>query len=270
MVERLRRALLDAVAWVLARVPLRLASGVAWGVAWLWWWVIPIRKQEAVDAFKGVFPELESKSPLMYSMWNLIFLYIEYLQYDSLTVTVTGAEELKREPGLILGGHSGAFEVGLLGVSATIPTAIFVKTQSDPWAQEKMHQLRARKGMVSLYTGAGLEEGYKQIEAGRSIIFVQDQRYNKGILSPFCGIPALTSPGFAVAYLKTRKPVWGAWIWREGREHRVHFEKVELPELSGNFKQDVQLLTDAGNRWYEQKIRERPESWFWLHRRWKK
>ncbi|MGI9626757.1 MAG: hypothetical protein ACR2QM_07975, partial [Longimicrobiales bacterium] len=50
--------------------------------------------------------------------------------------------------------------------------------------------------------------------------------------------------------------------------YSVHFEPVDVPR-TGRLADDVFAMTQAYTRRLEDFVRERPEQYFWLHRRWK-
>ncbi|MDP2700534.1 MAG: lysophospholipid acyltransferase family protein, partial [Candidatus Rokubacteria bacterium] len=77
---------------------------------------------------------------------------------------------------------------------------------------------------------------------------------------------ASTSKSLAVISLRTGAPVIPVFIRRQpdGR-HRVEIEPAVPPPPDG----DVVVSTASFNHAIEAAIRQAPEQWFWLHRRWK-
>lgn len=254
---------------VLRRVPLRLADLVAWKIAWVWWLLLPIRKRQAVENLKAALPDLAPRRTLVRTMHDLVLGYVEILRFERLAIVVEGADAV--EPGsLVLAGHGGSWDVALLAWADAFPLAIFLKTPKDPWVRDRLAELRRAHDVMALETGATLHDAYVALDAGRSVMFVQDQRFDRGVTSPFFGRPAKTSAALAVAALKTGRPVFGAWQWREGiGRHRLKIERLPLPTPTGDRAADIQAITDAANRWYETCIRAYPHGWLWLHRRWR-
>ncbi|MFZ5480351.1 MAG: lysophospholipid acyltransferase family protein [Myxococcota bacterium] len=259
----------DALVRVLERLPLWIADAMAWAIAWTWWWIVPVRRGEAVANLQAALPEAPARATLVRMMHDLVLGYVEILQFGRLAVTVEGAEAIP--PGsILLAGHGGSWDVALLAWADAVPLGIFLKTPSDPWVRDLLARLRREHDVLALETGARMKDAYAALAAGRSIMFIQDQRFGKGVPSPFFGRPALTSAGLAAAVLKTGRPVFGCWQWREGvGRHRLRVEPLALPPLTGDREVDARAITDATNRWYEAQIRARPHGWLWLHRRWK-
>ncbi len=245
---------------MLRKLPLGLASGLGWVLAWLWWTVLPLRRREAVDNLRHAMPELSPGPVLRRMMHDLVLGYVELFQFERLQIDVTGAENVRGA--IVIGGHGGAWDVALLAWAEAFPLAIFLRTPKDPFVAKLLADMRDAHGVVRMETGATMKDAYAQLESGRNVYFVQDQRHNKGPALPFLGRPARTSLGAAVASLKTGRPVYGAWQWREGvGRHRLHIAPLVVEGTAE--ERTVQM-----NRFYEEQIRARPHGWLWLHKRW--
>lgn len=260
----------DGLLWLAARVPLGWVDGFAHLVAHLWWWVLPVRRRVAVENLRRALPEVAPRPTLIRMMHDLVLGYVELVQYERGGVRVEVHAEGVPPGSILLAGHGGSWDLALLACADTLPIAIFLKTPSNPWVRARLAAFRARHDVGALETGATMEAAYAALAAGRSVFFIQDQHYARGIPSPFFGRPAATSTGLAAAVLRTGRPVWGTWPVRTGRgRHQLVFEPIPLPAPTGDRAADVQAITDAANRWYETQIRRRPHGWLWLHRRWK-
>jgi KDO2-lipid IV(A) lauroyltransferase len=259
---------------VVSRIPIPVANVVAWGIAWTWWTLLPIRRGLAISNVRRAFPEfsgVQIRQTLVAMMHNIALFYMELLIFERRGVRLTVDNSASIPPGsLVVAGHAGAWDIGLLTLAHEIPLATFVRTPKDPWVSRFMAAIRDSHGLLSLETGAGMAEGYAALEAGRSLMFIQDQRFNSGIPSPFFGVPCKTSPGLAVAHIKTGRPVYACWQARRGPgKHRFWAMPMEMPALTGDKKVDVQAITDACNAYYAARIREYPSGWLWLHDRWR-
>jgi KDO2-lipid IV(A) lauroyltransferase len=96
-----------------------------------------------------------------------------------------------------------------------------------------------------------------------------DQKMNDGIALPFFGRPAMTAPALAVLALRFDCDVLPARVERlAGARFRLTvYPPLPLPR-SGDHHADVAMLMILVNQTLESWIRDRPEQWFWLHRRW--
>ncbi len=96
-----------------------------------------------------------------------------------------------------------------------------------------------------------------------------DQKLNEGILVPFFGRPAMTATALALLALRFDCDVLPARVERPpGARFRLTvFPPLALPR-SGDDGADVAALTTTVTAVIESWIRERPEEWLWIHRRW--
>lgn len=96
-----------------------------------------------------------------------------------------------------------------------------------------------------------------------AILFDQDARH-EGVFAPFFGRPASTVRSPAVLALRYGAPIIPLNIFRE--TGRLYLRFTPPIEPDGH---TVETLTAECNRRLEEFIRQHPEQWFWLHRRWK-
>ncbi len=128
---------------------------------------------------------------------------------------------------------------------------------------------------------AGLELFSKREVAGQiadylgrngTVAILADQRARRMLVEvKFFGRPAPTTAAPAVLALRTGAALIPVFIYPEGRgKHRVVFEpETELPR-GIPFREAVTGITARYTAIFEERIRERPELWFWVHRRWEK
>jgi KDO2-lipid IV(A) lauroyltransferase len=89
------------------------------------------------------------------------------------------------------------------------------------------------------------------------------------VFVPFFGHLASTTPTLAVAAQRTRAPVFVVMAVREDGRLRLHLEgPIPVPEntdIHGRITGHTARVTAALERF----IRQYPDQWLWLHRRWK-
>lgn len=125
-------------------------------------------------------------------------------------------------------------------------------------------ELFSKQEVVSVVTGYLRKNG--------AVAILADQRARKmSVEVPFFGRPAPTTAAPAVLVLKTGAALIPVFIYFEADGcYQVVFER-EVPVPRGlPLKETVRELTRRFTAVFEQKIRERPELWFWVHRRWQK
>jgi KDO2-lipid IV(A) lauroyltransferase len=173
---------------------------------------------------------------------------------------------------IVLTGHFGHFE--LYGAAAgrwISPVAFLVKPLSNPGADAWLSKLRADSGVEQLPIGAGVRGALKRLRAGGVIAMVADQDARRdGVFVPFFGIPSSTPTGPAWLSLASGAPiVFGTCLRASDGRYDARFTATLVPEGDASDPAAVLDLTRRHTALLEHAIRERPESWFWLHKRWK-
>jgi KDO2-lipid IV(A) lauroyltransferase len=264
-----------ALAWLVARTPLRLAWALGWFLAWTWWLVLPIRRRTAAENLAAALPGVPPGPALRRMMAGLVLGYFELLGEvrapGRVQITYSGQqavlEHLAAGRGaFLLAAHYGSWD--LLGPCTNrdleVPATTIVKIPAQPAVAALMEEVRLAMTMELLPPRGCMPEVYRQLEEGRLLVFLLDQRHNKGIPVPFFGRPAWTSPALASAAARTGLPVFTLHYFREGvGRHRVEFGPPLA--LTGQIEEDTRRF----QCFYESRIRERPHNWLWLHNRWK-
>jgi KDO2-lipid IV(A) lauroyltransferase len=96
-----------------------------------------------------------------------------------------------------------------------------------------------------------------------------DQRASEGILVPFFGRDAFTTPAPAALALKLGAPVIPVSNERlSGSRFRVTAHPPIPPPNTGDPDRDLVEFTTAITQFIEKYVRERPHEWLWIHKRW--
>ncbi len=116
---------------------------------------------------------------------------------------------------------------------------------------------------------AGARTAIRHMMHGGYVGLLADQKMNDGIEAHFFGLPAMTATALAALALRFRCPVIPGHVERLGpaRFRLICEAPLTLPDTGDN-RADQLSLTQTVNSTLERWIRERPESWLWLHRRW--
>jgi KDO2-lipid IV(A) lauroyltransferase len=191
----------------------------------------------------------------------------------------TGTEHLRnaldRGNGAVLvTAHCGNWELlnAWLGVTG-IPMTIAVRGIYDPRLDDMATTLRSRFGAEVVPRGS--EAGRRLLTAlhrnrVNGLLIDQDIRDVPGVFVPFFGRPAWTPSGAAALALRRECPVVPAFTHRraDGSHHVEVHPPLPMPE-EGSQEERVEALTAAATATIERQIREHPEQWVWMHRRWR-
>lgn len=195
-------------------------------------------------------------------------------------IRIEGAEQFVAlrddgRPALIFSAHLGNWELlPMAAVRHGLPLAIVFRPPNNPHAAELVRRIRAEAhgGEESLLP-SGVEGALAAVELldrGMHLGMLVDQRFRRGVLVPFFGQPAQTGTVLAKLARRFDCPVHGARVERlEGAKFRVVLTPpLEIPR-SGDAEADIAETMRRVTAMIEGWIRERPEQWLWLHRRWK-
>lgn len=111
------------------------------------------------------------------------------------------------------------------------------------------------------------------MKAGESVGILMDTNMTppQGIFVDFFGIPACTASGLARIALRTDAAVVpGFTIWDEKlKKYRLRFEPAVELVRTGNLDADILANTQKFTSIIEEFVRQYPDQWLWVHRRWK-
>ncbi|RMH16765.1 MAG: hypothetical protein D6696_17385 [Acidobacteria bacterium] len=170
----------------------------------------------------------------------------------------------------LLTAHYGPWELAAYPLGLRLGAIHFVaRPQSNPLMAEELRRLRERLGNVLIPKRRAGHRMLNVVRQGGCVALAIDQRVRPqdGILLPFFGLPAWTSPVLAFLSIHTGAAVVPAYCetLAEGR-YRLAFEAPIWPQ--GRGEEAEAALTRRYLASIEQRIRRRPEQWLWMHRRW--
>ncbi len=232
--------------------------------------VYPQKPERAIaDMIKGVWDNL-GRVGAEFPGLNRVRIY------EDSRFTVTGAEHIDRlredgKPGLFFTAHIGNWELAPLAVAQRgLPLGVVYRAANHP-AVERLVQL-GRRGMTDdlLPKGsAGARQMIEILNRGGHLGMLVDQKMNDGIAVEFFGRDAMTAPALAQLALRFDCPVVPAKVERiKGARFRIIFyPPLDMP-ATGDRQADVKAGMALVNRTIEGWIREHPEQWLWVHRRW--
>jgi KDO2-lipid IV(A) lauroyltransferase len=171
---------------------------------------------------------------------------------------------------IIFSGHIANWEIaGLAGVQYGISVAQIYRAANNPLVDRMIARFRGDRVEFIPKGAVAARRAIAALRRGAHLTLLADQKMNDGISVPFFGRPAMTAPALAVLALRFDCDVLPA---RVERLHGARFRLTLFPPLclprSGDPHSDVAALMARVNATLEEWIRDRPELWLWLHRRW--
>ncbi len=231
------------------------------------------------------FPEMSEaeRDRIRKAQWDNVGRYFaEFPITDRLTVKsgrveVVGGERLKaiaeHGPAMVLvSGHLSNFEImASVIMDAGIDCIITFRAANNPYFNQAAIDSRRRYGVNVLASKSsdGIREMLQALARGQSVAILNDQKNNRGVASLFFGQPVHTATGPTKLALRAGGKVQPMSVQRlKGARFRVTaHEPIEINQ-TGDRQADVEAGVRKITEFIEARVRERPEEWFWVHKRW--
>lgn len=208
---------------------------------------------------------------------------------DALRARTAGREEVREVfrahgvPGrgaVVVTGHVGNWELAG-AVLAGFGLRVFAAYRPpDPPFDGWVAELRRGLGVEPVPESRAPLRLLRALREGGVVALVADQHAGpRGAVVTFLGRQASTWRGPSRLALRADVPLFFGALLREGAGYRARLEPVPRPAApdagdggdgwSGTAEGDDAALTGRWVRRLEAAVRERPEQYFWFHRRWK-
>jgi Kdo2-lipid IVA lauroyltransferase/acyltransferase len=174
-------------------------------------------------------------------------------------------------PILFVSAHFGNWEVATLAATQRgLKVAQIYRAANNPYVDALVAEFRSIIGSELIPKGmVAARRSMEALKEGRHLALLVDQKMNDGIAVPFFGRDAMTAPAVAQLAMRYNAAIIPA---RVERLSGAHFRLTVFPEIehpqSGDRRADTLTIMTRVNAVIESWIRQRPEQWFWLHRRW--
>ena len=239
----------------------------------------------------AAFPE---KSPdeinqMVRGVWaNMGRLTADFAQQDRLwdydpanpkagRIEVVGAEIFERlrddgRPALFFTAHTGNWELcAIAGAKFGVPGGVLYRAPNNRKAADLIEEMRAETMpyLIRARRDAGRVMA-RMLAEGQHLGMLVDQYWTNGPEVTFFGRPCATNPTLARLARQFECPVHGMRVIRlPNARFRVEItEEIDLPR-DDEGKIDVQAGMQTVTSVIESWVREYPEQWLWLHRRWR-
>ncbi len=183
-------------------------------------------------------------------------------------------ELMKQGRGVILlSGHFGGWEllISSLRLHLGEPMVIIVQHQRNGKIDRFIDAQRRRFENITVPMGPSVREVLKALQEGKVVAMLGDQSGAKeSIFVNFFGRPSATHRGTAAFSLRTGAPILMVFLVRQpDGSYEAEFEAVDRSGLAGSSEENIMELTQRHVAVLEKHIRQHPEQWLWMHKRWK-
>jgi KDO2-lipid IV(A) lauroyltransferase len=176
------------------------------------------------------------------------------------------------KPALIFASHLGSWEFpALAGPAHGVDSAVLYRRPNSAGADRIINEMR-RVNMGELIP-AGRDAPFRLAEAlreGKHVGMLVDQYLTGGVEVTFFGRKTRANPMLARLRRHVDCPIHGARVIRlPGNRFLAEISEEVQPVRDAAGEIDVQGTTQAITSVVEGWIREYPDQWLWLHRRWR-
>jgi KDO2-lipid IV(A) lauroyltransferase len=182
-------------------------------------------------------------------------------------------ELLGRRGVIMLTGHFGNYE--LLGFTISrlgIPLVAVMRPLDNPLINRYLMAAREAGGLSLLFKKGATATADQILARGDALCFIGDQDAGrKGVFVDFFHRPASTYKSIGLLAMQQQVPIIvGAAIrQRRGLHYRIVVERIIQPEEWADQDDPLRWVTQEFSSALEALIRQAPEQYLWMHRRWK-
>jgi KDO2-lipid IV(A) lauroyltransferase len=191
-------------------------------------------------------------------------------------IEVVGAEryhEAAKTGAVFIAGHFSNWEIMAIAlVESGIKCHVTYRPANNPIIDRRINDARLRYG-VHLQSAKGREGGMGLLRAlvrKETVVLMNDQKYNEGVAAPLFGYDCMTADGPTRLAMRFRLPLIPFSLRRlAGLRFRSTVHEAIPIDYDGG-EAAVADTVRRINQFVEARVREAPEQWFWVHRRWPK
>ena len=269
--------------WLLHFLPLPLLALLGNALGMLLYALSAERRKVATINLRLCFPEMgeRERAALVRAHFRVFarsllersILWWSSLERIQRLIRVAGLEHLKAAldgPVIVLAPHFVALDVGGSWMTQYVNLVSVYSSQKNPLFHELLLRGRSRFNEPRLYARTqGLRPIVKALREGLPFYYLPDQDLatKDGVFVPFFGVPAATLNTVSRLAAMTGAKVVPciSRVLPGGQGYEVRF----YPAWDNYPTDDLVADTRRVNAFIEERVREIPEQYFWLHKRFK-
>jgi Kdo2-lipid IVA lauroyltransferase/acyltransferase len=177
---------------------------------------------------------------------------------------------------IVVSGHFGNFPLMLLRLHQEgLSTSAIIRPARDHKAEEYFQKKRSTLGLKTIYSRPRkkcVTESLRALRAKELLFVLLDQHSGSagGVMVDFFGQKAATAAGPVVFALRTQAPIVPIFIVRQPDDtHKIIVEPPLAIEHGATEEETLVKNVSRITQIIERYVRQYPEEWGWMHRRWK-
>jgi len=281
--------LLELLERAVCRLEWKTAQRIGGFLGLVWYTLVPVRRRTVMKNLALAMPDVTAKERrriardhylhLGKSALEFLWLAGRGMQKSDVIAEENGIEHyhgcLEEGGGvMVVTGHFGNWDlVACMQAAKGVPLHVVTKDLSQRGFNSYWMGRREKAGIRFHPDRGSLKSIIRALKSNEVVGLVIDQRTpaeQGGIKADFMGQDAWTSTTAAVLALRTGARLLPAYGYR--RDDGLHAMEIGPPVDTSAYedysKEAVATLTQHLNDDLAKRIRQHPEQWLWLHRRW--
>lgn len=279
-----------ALAGIFLAFPIEPNLRTARLIGWLWYRLIGRHRQRALEhlraSFGGQLSDQQLARIALRCMQQMVMMAVEVIFMPRLVNAWTWSRYirlgdlgealgwlLQRRPAILVTGHYGNWELlGYLLGQLGVELVAVMRPLDNPYLNDYLVRTLQRAGLNLLYK-RGMTRSADDVLARRgALCFIADQNAgHKGLFVDFFGRKASTYKSIGLLAIRHRVPIIVGYARRIGRgfSYEVAVKRFIDPAEWQGRDDELLWITQEYTRAIEQFVREAPDQYLWVHRRWK-
>lgn len=179
----------------------------------------------------------------------------------------------RKTPAMMVTGHFGNWELaGYFSAAIGLPTNSVARRLDNPYINDYIFGVRERAGQKMIYKTGAAEGVTRALSAHETVSMVGDQDAGaRGMFVDFLGRQASTYKSIGLMAMQFEAPIAIVCCRRLGRRFRFELfvQRIIHPADWADKDDPLRWITQEFTKAIEEAVRENPEQYFWVHRRWK-
>ncbi len=172
---------------------------------------------------------------------------------------------------LLFTAHFGNWEFASAPLTEIGTLRVVARALDNPLLEKELGRMRTKLGAGIINKFGAARPILQALGRNEIVAILIDQNVlrSQAVFVDFFGKAAATTPSLAAFHLKTGAPLVPIFVHpgQRGRYVLKILEPLSVPS-SGSMEEDVLKITQLCTKIIEHEIRQNPELWFWVHRRW--
>ena len=275
--------LISGLLWLLVQLPQPLRMAVGGMLGRLFYRILPYRRKISETNLRIAFPDLDdaARAHLLREHAKSVgrgiietgmawYLSEEKLRALSRFEADPASLALLRDPAtpvVLIGSHSTLMELGVRLLGLYVDAGGMYRPLNDPFYHHWIKHHRARAA-TELIHYKDMRHTLRFLQGGGNLWYALDQDMGPrvSVFAPFFGVDAASVNILPKLRARTGAHWIPVYMWREADNRYVVRVAPEIKPVAGESDTDVMRRVNTD---YEREIRQHPEQYYWLHRRYK-